>query len=210
MSQAPAPGSLGKTWGILRKPDFLYLWIGQLLSQTALNATIYILLVRVGRELRRKAKGPGCERLNNNTWLAGLHPDCLPWLHERKIAMLGSDGGNDVLPSLFKMRSPIHAGALVYMGMHLLDNAALEELAPGRYAGMLESLGRITGLTLKALKPAVPAPEGPMTAPLAQIFPPATVLVLLGDQLSTAYQAAQLALRRMVTGASQIVHSATV
>ena len=47
MSQAPAPGSLGKTSGILRKPDFLYLWIGQLLSQTALNATIYILLVRV-------------------------------------------------------------------------------------------------------------------------------------------------------------------
>jgi tripartite ATP-independent transporter DctM subunit len=31
------------------------------------------------------------------------------------------------------------------------------------------------------------------TATLAQIFPPATVLVLLGDQLSTEYQAAQLA-----------------
>src|SRR3954462_10490328 len=30
------------------------------------------------------------------------------------------------------------------------------------------------------------------TATLAQIFPPATVLVLLGDQLSSAYQAAQL------------------
>src|ERR1700752_3212944 len=31
------------------------------------------------------------------------------------------------------------------------------------------------------------------TATLAQIMPPATVLVLLGDQLNTAYQAAQLA-----------------
>src|SRR5208282_4834303 len=31
------------------------------------------------------------------------------------------------------------------------------------------------------------------TATLAQIFPPATVLVLLGDQLSNAYQSAQLA-----------------
>jgi tripartite ATP-independent transporter DctM subunit len=31
------------------------------------------------------------------------------------------------------------------------------------------------------------------TATLAQIFPPATVLVLLGDQLSTAFQSAQLA-----------------
>ena len=30
------------------------------------------------------------------------------------------------------------------------------------------------------------------TATLAQIFPPATVLVLLGDQMSNAYQAAQL------------------
>src|SRR6185503_17528686 len=30
------------------------------------------------------------------------------------------------------------------------------------------------------------------TSTLAQIFPPATVLILLGDQLSTAYQAAQL------------------
>ena len=30
------------------------------------------------------------------------------------------------------------------------------------------------------------------TATLAQIFPPATVLVLLGDQLGNAYQAAQL------------------
>src|SRR6202008_3981971 len=36
---------------------------------------------------------------------------------------------------------------------------------------------------------------GTVAAPatLAQIFPPATVLVLLGDQLNTAYQAAQLA-----------------
>jgi TRAP-type mannitol/chloroaromatic compound transport system permease large subunit len=31
------------------------------------------------------------------------------------------------------------------------------------------------------------------TATLAQIFPPATVLVLLGDQMSNAYQSAQLA-----------------
>ena len=31
------------------------------------------------------------------------------------------------------------------------------------------------------------------TATLAQILPPATVLVLLGDQLNNSYQAAQLA-----------------
>ena len=31
------------------------------------------------------------------------------------------------------------------------------------------------------------------TATLAQVMPPATVLVLLGDQLNNAYQAAQLA-----------------
>ena len=43
------------------------------------------------------------------------------------------------------------------------------------------------------------------TATLAQIFPPATVLVLLGDQLSTAYQSAQLSARqfRAVVGDGQ-------
>ena len=40
--------------------------------------------------------------------------------------------------------------------------------------------------------PRLAAGTGAATATLAQIFPPATVLVLLGDQLSIAYQAAQL------------------
>src|SRR6201990_2672437 len=40
---------------------------------------------------------------------------------------------------------------------------------------------------------ALAAGTGGATATLAQIFPPATVLVLLGDQLSNSYQAAQLA-----------------
>ena len=37
----------GSVAGVFGNPSFLYLWIAQALSQTALNATIYILLVRV-------------------------------------------------------------------------------------------------------------------------------------------------------------------
>src|SRR3974377_2451959 len=41
--------------------------------------------------------------------------------------------------------------------------------------------------------PRLAAGTGGAPAPLPQIFPPATVLVLLGDQMSNAYQSAQLA-----------------
>ena len=39
--------SLGSFTGVLESRSFLYLWMAQALSQTALNATIYVLLVRV-------------------------------------------------------------------------------------------------------------------------------------------------------------------
>ena len=59
-----------------------------------------------------------------------MDPDCLAWLHERKVALLGCDGISDVMPSPYKRaRLPIHVGALVFMGLHLLDNAQLDELA---------------------------------------------------------------------------------
>ena len=86
-----------------------------------------ILFVRTGRARRRKAKG---------AWdvfqegMAGLDATCLPWLHERKIAVLGSDGISDVLPSGYnEMALPIHTCVLVMMGLHLIDNADLDVLA---------------------------------------------------------------------------------
>jgi hypothetical protein len=44
--------------------------------------------------------------------------------------MLGSDTGNDVNPPQYpNVRSPIHQVGIVAMGMWILDNANLEEVA---------------------------------------------------------------------------------
>jgi kynurenine formamidase len=78
-----------------------------------------ILLVRTGA-------GPR----NTEEQRSGLHPQCLPWLHERKVALLGSDGDNDVHPSQFKRwASAMHSVAIPYMGLPLLDNAELDGLS---------------------------------------------------------------------------------
>lgn len=86
-----------------------------------------ILLVATGRDARRAAKGP---------WppfdgLAGLHAECIPWLRERDIAVLGSDGVSDALPGLglADWALPVHQCALVAMGVHLLDNLRLDRLS---------------------------------------------------------------------------------
>ena len=86
-----------------------------------------VLFVRTGRAKLRKAKG---------AWdvfqegMAGLDATCLPWLHERKIAVLGSDGISDVVPSGYKeLALPVHTCVLVMMGLHLIDNADLDGLA---------------------------------------------------------------------------------
>ena len=60
-----------------------------------------LLLVDTGRDARRAARGPWDPRR-----LAGLDASCLPWLHERRVAVLGSDGVSDGLP-----RSATRAGA---------------------------------------------------------------------------------------------------
>lgn len=98
-----------------------------------------VLLIRVGRARRRKAKG-GWEPARDGVFpMAGLDPSCLPWLHQRRIALLGSDGVSDVFPSGYAdVPFPIHVGTIAMMGVHLLDNADLDELAAacarlGRY-----------------------------------------------------------------------------
>lgn len=86
-----------------------------------------ILLIRTGRSQRRKTKG-GWDPWSSG--LAGLDASCLPWLHERKIAVLGSDGASDVTPSGYQdLMLPIHVGTLVFMGIHLIDNADFDALA---------------------------------------------------------------------------------
>ncbi|HXG20416.1 MAG TPA: cyclase family protein [Methylomirabilota bacterium] len=86
-----------------------------------------VLFVRTGRHARLKAKGSWDSFKEG---LAGLGAACLPWLHARKVAALGSDGASDVVPSGYaKIMLPIHAVAIVAMGIHLLDNCMLDAVA---------------------------------------------------------------------------------
>jgi kynurenine formamidase len=73
---------------------------------------------------------------------AGLAASCLPLIREADIAVLVSDGINDVTPSGFEdVRSPVHAIGIAGMGLWLVDNAQLGPLAAacqeeGRYEFM--------------------------------------------------------------------------
>ena len=62
--------------------------------------------------------------------LAGLHVSTMPWVHQRRVAVLASEGVNDVLPSGVEgVGSPVHAVAVVAMGIHLIDNADLDAVS---------------------------------------------------------------------------------
>jgi kynurenine formamidase len=81
-----------------------------------------ILLISTGREARR-ATGPDHR-------LAGLHPSCAEWIHARDVAVLGSDGISDPLPPApGDWPLPIHQLCLAAMGVPLLDNLRLADLA---------------------------------------------------------------------------------
>lgn len=87
-----------------------------------------ILLIRTGRFTMRRAQGTKSLSIGA---MPGLHASCLPWLHDRKIGVLGSDAVSDVLPTPYDapLKMPIHTGTLVMMGVHLIDNADLDPLA---------------------------------------------------------------------------------
>ena len=86
-----------------------------------------VLLVRTGEGYLR--------RVDRKAWDAhrtrsGIQAACLPWLYEREISMLGSDIQQDVVPSGYPMiPSPIHLVGIVAMGLWLIDNCQLEDLA---------------------------------------------------------------------------------
>jgi len=84
------------------------------------------LLVRTGRWRWREQHGPWTP----TDGMAGLDASCLAWLYEREVALLGSDGISDVWPSRIRnVPMPIHTVAIVAMGIPLLDNLDLDELA---------------------------------------------------------------------------------
>jgi kynurenine formamidase len=85
------------------------------------------LFVRTGVWARRLAVGPWLRGRAEGGRSAGLDPSVIPWLKQRDIAILGSDHPQYVSPS--NLRGAVHDFALVYLGVHLLDNCDLEALA---------------------------------------------------------------------------------
>ena len=95
-------------------------------------------LIRSGHVARRAALG----EWDSGAASAGLHVDAMPLLSERGVSVIGADGDSDVRPSPTPgIHSPIHILALTAMGIPLLDNLDLEDLAvacreEGRYRFM--------------------------------------------------------------------------
>ena len=113
-------------------------------------------LVRVGLAAREAAEGP--EDVGRR---AGLGPECLRWLSHHDVAVYGGDCF-DRLPLPYE-RFPwaVHQIALAAMGLVLLDNVAVEELAE---VCRQESRGDFL-LTLAPLR--IPRATGSAVNPLA-------------------------------------------
>jgi len=86
-----------------------------------------ILLIRTGYYARRLADGPRHPLKDGSP---AAHVACMPWLRERDVAMLGTDTHNDVSPATHPgLGNVVHIVGLVGMGLWLIDNANLEDLA---------------------------------------------------------------------------------
>ena len=98
-----------------------------------------VLLVRTGQLTRRGVEGPADPDAGSTACQAA----CLPLFHERGIAVLGTDTGNDVKPTGYpSLTNPVHQVGIVAMGLWILDNANLDDLAEecrkrGRYEFLL-------------------------------------------------------------------------
>ncbi len=82
-----------------------------------------VLLVAWGRAARQAAK-------QGFDGFSGLHADCLPWLQEREVAVLGSDGISDPMPFVGTPQwpFPVHQIGITAMGLPLIDNMRLAPL----------------------------------------------------------------------------------
>ncbi len=113
-----------------------------------------IVLIRLGRDQWRQE--------NIDQSVPGLDPEVARWLHTREAAVLGGDGVHDPIPPnriCAEWPMPIHMVGLVSMGLHLLDNLNLEDIAAacasaGRWAFLLTLAPlRIEGGTGSPLNP---------------------------------------------------------
>jgi TRAP-type mannitol/chloroaromatic compound transport system permease large subunit len=97
----------------------------------------------------------------------------------------------DLLETMGRLFGTLRGG----LGISVVMVGTLLAAAKGVVGATTVTLGLIVLPTMlrHAYDPRVAAGAVAATATLAQIFPPAIVLVLLGDQISNAYQSAQLA-----------------
>jgi len=85
-----------------------------------------VLLLRTGQLGQRDRVGP----LPADAGSAGPLPELLPLVREHDVAVLGSDTGNDVSPSGYeRFSNPVHQVGIVALGLWILDNAWLDDLA---------------------------------------------------------------------------------
>lgn len=85
-----------------------------------------VLLIRTGRWAKFSQDGPW----NFLEKAAGVHASLAALLKERDVAMIGSDGVSDVMPSGVEgLANPFHELVLVGLGMPILDNLDLERIA---------------------------------------------------------------------------------
>jgi kynurenine formamidase len=126
------------------------------LEQGVTVAESDVLLVRTGHTRRLTELGPW----PTASAKSGLHPTAMPFLAERGVSALGSDGNSDTAPSSTEgIEFPIHVLALNAMGVHLLDYLQLEDLLAacertGRWEFLVVAAPlRITGGTGSPLNP---------------------------------------------------------
>ncbi|HZU78389.1 MAG TPA: cyclase family protein [Acidimicrobiales bacterium] len=97
------------------------------------------LLLRTGYGRRKLERGPDDVAARGR---AGWQASCLPLFWRESVSLIGADTAQDVIPSGYeRVRIPIHSVGMVAMGLFLLDNCDLEELA-----ATCERVGRWTFL----------------------------------------------------------------
>jgi kynurenine formamidase len=92
------------------------------------------LIVRTGRARAvagssSAAEAEGRSATNKYGPIAGLHHSAMRVVAELDCGLLGTDGSADNFPAVDDNLLPIHVLSLVHLGVHLLHNLALEELA---------------------------------------------------------------------------------
>lgn len=110
-----------------------------------------VVLVRTGYGAQRSgmrgrvpdvATAPWSQDRSTLPHLPGLDSSTLPWFRHHDIAVVGTDTGTERRPSTQRWLAPFHVVAMCAMGMWILDNFELEELARvcrelGRWTFML-------------------------------------------------------------------------